>query len=1034
MIKLFRRNFQLLLKIFILLILSFGIEKAYTQQSVKLNPALISSFRARHIGPAVMSGRIAALDAVDSRPVLLYVGAAGGGVWKSTNGGVQFKPVFEEYPQSIGAIKIDPNHPDTVWVGTGETWTRNSTSVGDGIYKTTDGGDTWKKMGLGQSERIARIIIHPDSPDTVFVAVPGHLWDANEERGIFRTTDGGKSWEKVLYINENTGCSDIAIDPENPDILYAGMWEFRRTPWSFYSGGEGSGLYKSEDGGNTWKKLTEGIPKGELGRIAVSVSPITPKLVYALIESENSGLYLSEDSGTSWEKVNNTIPVQERPFYFSNIIADPVDTNRVYKPSFNLHVSNNKGKNFRVAYISGGNVHPDMHAFWVSKRNNKLLYMGSDGGVYVSRDMGSSWSPLRNLPVSQFYHVSVDMEKPYNVYGGLQDNGSWYGPSEKPGGILNKDWKSAGFGDGFSLLPDPYDKNILYWQFQGGQFFRYFKNSGEIKLIKPFPDEEADDLRFNWNAAIALSPTRDAMYVGSQYLFLSTDKGDTWKRISPDLTTNDPEKQKQYKTGGLTLDNSTAENHCTIITIAESPKDKEVIWVGTDDGNVQLTRNGGQSWENLTAHIDSLPEHTWCSHIHASKYDPAIAYVSFDGHRTGDKTPYIFKTSDYGKTWKSLTDASIESYVHTIVQDLVNPNLLFLGTEFGLYVSFNDGNSWVRMKGNIPKTSIREIVIHPRENDLILATHGRGILIVDDISTMRQITPEILNEDVAFLEMKPFVIGKVSLESSNKSDDEFAGENPPDAAIITYYLKKRHVFGKMYLEIYDQDQKLVKTLPAGKRKGFNRVSWTLMKKPPKVPSSPSIAQFAMVGPFYDPGTYTVKLIKGQKNYEGEISLILDPDSPYSKEELEVRYKTINKGYKMLEDLAFIDVKATGVMKDAREISLKTKGSVKKKLNVLADQLEKWHKEMVATKIGGITGEEKLREKIVFLYATSILYQGRPTNSQIDGLAALQKEMQDYDTKIDNLLASQLPKLNKTISRQGLEPLKIISIEDYQKLK
>ncbi|MDX2443125.1 MAG: hypothetical protein QNK30_04940, partial [Bacteroidales bacterium] len=414
------------------------------QDNMNLKPSTISAYKARHIGPATMSGRISALDAVDSRPVLLYVGAAGGGVWKSNNGGVKFKPVFEKYTQSIGAIRIDPNHTDTVWVGTGEPWPRNSVSVGDGVYKTTDGGDSWKNMGLENTERIGRIVIHPSNPDTVYVAALGHLWDPNEDRGLYKTIDGGKTWENILYIDENTGCSDIAIDPENPEVLYAAMWDFQRKPWTFRSGGKGSGLYKTIDGGKTWEELRNGFPEGILGRIAVSVSPLTPNMVYATVESKESGLYRSDDYGQSWIEVNNTIPNQERPFYFSNILADPVDTNRVYKPSFDLNVSKNKGKNFSIAYVAGGKVHPDMHALWISKRDNNLLYMGSDGGVFVSRDKGSSWSILRNLPVSQFYHVSVDMEKPYNVYGGLQDNGSWYGPSEKSGGITNSDWKSAG--------------------------------------------------------------------------------------------------------------------------------------------------------------------------------------------------------------------------------------------------------------------------------------------------------------------------------------------------------------------------------------------------------------------------------------------------------------------------------------------------------------------------------------------------------------------------------------------------------------
>ncbi len=1001
------------------------------QDTLLLRSSTLEAFRARHIGPATMSGRISAIDAVDSRPILLYVGAASGGLWKSSNGGVKFKPVFDKYTQSIGAIKIDRKHPDTVWVGTGEPWTRNSVSVGDGIYKTTNGGDSWKKMGLENTERIGRIRINPEKPDIVYVAALGHLWNANEERGLFKTSDGGKSWEKVLYVDENTGCTDLAMDPENPDILYAAMWDFRRKAWTFRSGGPGSGLYRSKDGGISWNKLTNGLPEGELGRIAVSVSPLDAKLVYALVESEKSALYRSEDGGDSWTQVNTTVPIQERPFYFSNIVADPADTNRVYKPSFNIHVSNNKGENFRATYVAGGDIHVDMHALWISKENNNILYVGTDGGVYVTRDKGSTWVLLRNLPVSQFYHIAADMESPYNVYGGLQDNGSWYGPSEKSGGITNSDWKSAGMGDGFSLIPDPYDNDIIYWQFQGGEFFKYYKSSDEIKLIKPFPDKDAEKLRFNWDAAIHVSKTSRSIYVGAQYLFRSEDNGESWKRISGDLTTNNKEKQKQYETGGLTLDNSTAENHCTIVSIAESPINSKIVWAGTDDGNLQVTRNEGESWTNTSPNIPGLPANTWCSSIYASTYDAATAYVTFDGHKTGDMSPYVFKTSDYGQSWKTLATDNIESYCHSVIQDFENPALLFLGTEFGLYASFDDGLSWTRMTGNIPRLSVRDMLIHPRENDLILATHGRGVLIIDDISPLRQISSGLLKKDVAFLEMKPHIIGKVSMSQGFGGDDEFRGQNPPDAAIITYYLKKRHIFGNMHLEIYDSEGKLLKKLPAGKRKGINRVSWTLMKKPPKVPASPSIAGFAMVGPFYDPGDYTVKLVKNKDIYEGKISLVLDPALPYSKEELALRIKTVNQGYQMLENLAFTDAKASSVMKQARKNAESASGSLKKGLISLADELEQYHKDMVETKIGGITGEEKLRGKIVFLYATSLFYQGRPTDSQINGLNLLEKQVIAWDKKVNTLLDKNLPKLNKGLEKKGLTPLKAISPEEFK---
>ncbi len=1023
----------------ILIFLSHSDGMLIAQQKISLTSSTIEAIEARHIGPATMSGRISALDAVVEDPRIIYVGSAGGGVWKSFNGGTKFKPIFDKYNQCIGAITIDQQHPDTVWVGTGEPWTRNSVSVGDGIYRTTDGGDNWKKMGLEKTERIARIVIHPENSDILWVAALGHLWNSNEERGVYKTSDGGKTWVKLLYIDENTGCADIAVDPQNPEILYAGMWDFRRQPWTFRSGGPGSGLYKTTDGGETWDRLTNGLPEGELGRIAVTVSPVTPNLVYALVESKESALYRSLDSGESWEKMNTTIPVQERPFYFSLIVADPVDTNRIYKPSFDLNVSENGGKNFRIAYIAGGNVHSDLHAFWVGKKDNNLLYVGTDGGVYVSRDKGSSWSIIRNLPVSQFYHVSVDLEKPYHVYGGLQDNGSWKGPSEKAGGISNAAWVPIGMGDGFYMFPDLYDKDIVYWQAQGGMFGRYHKNTGEIKFIAPAPDETTDELRFNWNAAVAFSPTHDVMYVGGQYLFQSKDKGDTWKRISPDLTTNDPEKQRQFETGGLTLDNSTAENHCTIFAIEESPKNPSVIWAGADDGNLQVTRDEGKSWSNVTPNVPGLPEYTWCSFVYASTFAEGTAFVTFDGHRTGDMTPYLYKTTDFGKTWKSLIDENVKGYCHTVHQDLVNPNLVFLGTEFGLFVTFDDGEQWIQMKGNIPNVSIRDMVIHPREHDLVLATHGRGVFIVDDVTPLRMVTEELLQEDVAFLESQPFVIKPIQIGQAFPGDDEFSGDNPPDVAMpasatITYYLKRRHVFGDMYLEVYDSEGILLSTIPAGKRKGINRVPWSVMKKPPNVPSSPSLAQFALFGPYYNPGEYRIKLVKGDESYEGSLVLKYDEDSPHSLADRQLNQEMVNKGYNLLEELAFVDRKATFVMEKARGLgaSDQLKKSIKQDLNNLADTLEGLHQQMVATKMGGITGEELLREKITMLYASSILYQGKPSQTVIDGLDFYTGEVERMDNEIEEVLKDGLAKVNAKLEKAGSEPIEVLTREQYLK--
>jgi len=729
-------------------VLFIFLNATFTAGQIKIDANTFGAMEARHIGPAVMSGRIMAVEAVNREPRIIYVGAASGGVWKSINGGTTFKPIFDKYTQSIGAIAIDQSHPDTVWAGTGESCTRNSASVGTGIYKTTDGGETWKLMGLEKSERLSKIVIHPKNSDIVYVAAPGHLWNANEERGVYQTTDGGKTWQRILYVDANTGCSDLAIDPQEPNILYAAMWQFRRMPYFFASGGAGSGLYKSTNGGKTWKKLTKGLPEGELGRIAIAVAPSRPSVVYAVVEAKKTALYRSDDLGESWARVNVSFNVSARPFYFSHLVVDPKDHNRVYKPGFSLSVSNDGGQAFTSPFTGegGGAVHSDHHALWINPNNPFQLLLGTDGGVYASYDKGNTWRHLNNLPLSQFYHVSYDMAQPYNVYGGLQDNGSWSGPSQSPNGINNRDWENVGFGDGFYVFADPADKDIVYCEFQGGNILRRHKSTGETKEIKPYPKEGEPKFRFNWNTPIALSPSNpNVMYIGAQFLFRTTNKGESWERISGDLTTNDPAKQKQEESGGLTIDNSTAENHCTIFTICESPKDEKVIWAGTDDGNLQVTQDGGKTWTNVVRNIPGLPANTWCSSVEASRHDRATAYVTFDGHQTDDMKTYVYKTTDGGKTWKAIATEAIKGYAHVIREDLANPNLLFVGTEFGLFVSVDGGEQWAQFTGNLPNVSVRDIAIHRRESDLILATHGRGIMIIDDMTPLRQITPQVLS-------------------------------------------------------------------------------------------------------------------------------------------------------------------------------------------------------------------------------------------------------------------------------------------------
>ncbi|MFQ5824130.1 MAG: glycosyl hydrolase [bacterium] len=1009
-----------------------------TNDKIKIDSNTFGAIEARAIGPAVMGGRIAALDAVNSNPRIIYVGAASGGVWKSINGGTTFKPVFDKHTQSIGAITIDQAHPDTVWVGTGEGWVRNSVSVGTGVYETTDGGETWKLMGLEKSERISCILIHPRKSEIVYVAVLGHLWDANEDRGVYKSTDGGKTWERILYVDENTGCADLAMDPQEPNILYAAMWQFRRMPYFFTSGGPGSGLYKSTDGGKTWKKLTQGLPKGEFGRFGIAVAPTRPSIVYAVVEAEKNAFYRSEDFGESWQELNSSFNIQARPFYFSKVVVDPKDYNRVYKPGFSLGISSDGGQSFTTPFGGGfgGGVHGDHHALWINPSNPFHLLLGTDGGIYVSYDKGNTWRFLNNLPVSQFYHVSYDMEQPYNVYGGLQDNGTWVGPSESPNGIENMDWQNVGGGDGFYAFPDPTDKDIVYCEYQGGNILRYHKSTGETKEIKPYPKEGEPKYRFNWNTPITISPNNtDVFYIGAQFLFRSSDKGESWERISEDLTTNDPEKQRQEESGGLTIDNSTAENHCTIYTISESPLDEKVIWVGTDDGNIQVTLDGGKSWSNVVSNIPELPSNTWCSGVEASHYDRSTAYAVFDGHRTGDMNVYVYKTTDLGKSWKSIATDAIKGYAFVIREDLVNPNLLFVGTEFGLFVSVDGGEQWAQFTGKLPNVAVRDIAIHPRESDVILATHGRGIYIIDDITPLRQIMGEVLASDVHIFDLRPIPIKIPTGKQQFPGDGEFVGTNPAEVATITYYLKKRHVFGDLKVEIYDSEGKLLKTLPGGKRRGINRVKWFMRLKPPKVPPAPVLAPRGLFGPMVPEGTYTVKLVKGKKTYSGQIKIIADPTSPHSAEDRALQQQSVMKLYYMQDRLAFIADAVTDARDQAKDRAkqLKKKDKLAKSLNAFADRLDKLHKTLVATKKGGwLSGEEQLREKVVDLYGAVSSYGGRPTDSQLARLDLLEKEIEKSNAKFEAITGKEIKKLNSKLKGKKLNPITILTKEEYDK--
>ena len=972
-------------------LLAIGMATPQAQQAVAvaIDSDLFGGLQARAIGPAVMSGRIAALDVVPGDRLTIYAGSAGGGLWKSTDGGVKFKPVFDRHAQSIGAVTVDPSNAKIVWVGTGESWVRNSVSVGDGVYRSVDAGDSWTHLGLRDAERIARIVVHPKDGNTAYVCATGHLFDDHDDRGVYRTKDAGKTWEKVLFVARNTGCADLVMDPSDPSILYAGMWQFRRTPSFFTSGGPNSGLYKSTNGGGTWARLRTDLPEGDLGRIALAISPAKPSIVYAVVESKRTALFRSDNRGESWKEVNSSTNVSQRPFYFSLLVPDPKTPDRIYKAGQLAVVSDDGGRTWGIlgsSAVSGPTYHADVHAIWINPQNTDQLVMGTDGGVYMSADRGSTWRFVESLPIGQFYHVSHDMAWPYNVYGGLQDNSTWFGPSRRSGGITGRHWQSLSPGDGFWSFVDPRDEDVIYDEIQGGNLFRTRRSTLERKDIRPTAKAGEPKYRFNWNTPMHLSRANPGtMYYGAQFLFRTRDMGESWERISPDLTTNDPGRQRQNESGGLTLDNSTAENNTTIFAISESPRNSRIIWVGTDDGNVQVTRDGGKTWKNVARNVTGVPPTTWVSSIEAGHFDDGTAYATFDGHMTGDMKPYVYRTRDFGETWQPLASGDLRGYAHIVREDPVTANLLVVGTELGLFLSIDAGQRWAQFKAGLPDVAVRDVAIHPRDHDLIVATHGRGLYIVDDISPLRKLDATALEQEVAFLPSRPSLMVIPVFEFGFNGDGEFVGESPADVAHVTYYLKRRHMFGDLKLEISDAAGKVLATLDGGKRRGINRVEWPMRLKAPKTAPGASLTPnlYSLIGPRAEPGTYTVKMIKGKETYSSSFALQPDPRAKHLPADRALQRATVTKLYGLVERLATL-VEGIIAARDKARASGET---------ARADEMERQRVSLVSSKQGeGISGEEKLREELGMLYGNVNMYEGRPTASQLTRMTVLEQQL------------------------------------------
>jgi photosystem II stability/assembly factor-like uncharacterized protein len=828
------------------------------------------------------------------------------------------------------------------------------------------------------------------------------------------------------------------MDPSNSEHLLAGTWDFRRKAYEFRSGGNGpdqpsgSRFAESRDGGRTWTYLDssnrKGLPKQPWGRLEIAYAPSDPKRVYAFIENVRPALFVSDDGGATWQERDRSQGMVWRPFYFARMVVDPKDPNRVFKMGYSVTVSDDGGKSFSNA---AGASHGDWHDVWIDPANTKHLVGGDDGGLWFSYDGANKWWKANNLPVSQFYHVSVDDKDPYQVYGGLQDNSDWVGDQEYPGGITNNRWENLFGGDGFWAWADPSDPDYAYVESQGGFIGRVNRKTLQAHLIQPQAGYK-EKLRFNWNTPVMMSPNeKGTIYIGSQFLFRSRDHGETWDRISPDLTTNDPIRQKQEQSGGITVDNSAAEMNTTIYSISESPRAAGEIWAGTDDGNVQLTRDGGAHWTNLTPNL-RMPAGNWISWVEASRYDPAVAYVTNDRHTVGDMAPYLYRTTDYGRTWQRLVGPEtpgVRGYAHVIKEDRLNPNILFLGTEFGLYMSLNGGQSWAQFKpNNFPNgLAVRDIAIQPREDDLVLATHGRGLWVIDDISPIRELTAQTLASAAVLLPSGPIQQRIQGSGGWAEGDASYAGENPPSGATITYYQKARHVVGRMKLEILDSNGNVVDEIPTSKRRGLNRVEWSMMTKPPVVPPAASLAGSSTQGERVLPGAYTVRLTDAGQVTTEPLNITLDRRAKFTIADRQAQYAASERIKGMFLRMSKLVAQINGVREQAAALaqSASAPPDVQSAAAKLGGKTDALRKEIVATTEGGaITGEERLREHTDEIYGMVNSTEERPTDYEIARIEALDRELKDVEAQWAAVQAGDVAAFNAKLRAANLPPLNI----------
>ena len=1025
-----------------------------TSHAQNINESTFKSVTFRSIGPSVMGGRIADLAIDEKHPWTIYVGSASGGVFKTTNMGTTWTPVFDDQgTASIGDVTLAPSDPDIVWVGTGEANNRQSSSFGDGVYKSVDAGRTWKHTGLRDTQAIGKIVIDPNNADVVYVAAVGHLWGPNRERGLFKTTDGGLTWTNTNFINEDTGFTDVAMDPANSQILYAAAYQRRRTAWGFSGGGPGSGLYKTSDGGRTWRKLEGGLPTGIVGRIGIAVSRKTPSLVYAIVEHRtNGGIFRSEDRGATWQKVNNLNP---RPMYYSKIFIDPNDDNRFYVMGSSFFVSKDGGRTFAdpktgkpgpntsMTAMYDVGVHGDHHPLWIDPSNSNHLVLGGDGGLYFSWDGSITWDKVNNFPIAQFYAIGVDMKKPYTICGGLQDNHSWCGPSSsrRGFGIMNSDWQQVDFGDGMYAQPDPMDPTTLYIEASGGSITRVNTETGDRKPIKPYPKPGEPPFRFNWNPPIQISPHNNkTIYFGGNRFFKSTDRGETWT-ASGDLT-KAQDRDKFPIMGVLPSAETLSRNDGvgawgTLTTFAESSVTAGVIWAGTDDGNVQLSRDGGVTWTNVVDRISGVSKESSVSRVEPSYKEAGTAYVSFDRHQWDDFKPYVFMTTDFGQTWKPIVTGLDEgAWVNVVKEHPKNPNVLFVGTETGLYVTVDRGNQWIRLRNGLPTVPVDDLVIHPRDNDLIVGTHGRSLYVMDDIAAIEGLTPTVLTQDSHVFAPRPATIQLAWKNESYVAQREFSGPTSPNGALLNYYLKSEPQ-GEVKVSIADAQGKLVRELTGTKAAGINRVFWDLRYAPPEgIPDGR--------GPTVIPGKYTVKLNTAGPESTTTVTVDADLLMPVTDAERRARLmflQTLNGLQSTLQRAVAavngINSQISVLTENLKKVS-NVPPAITSALTPIAEQTREMQRKLVGLRAEGEVGGDEggfgggtLRGQINNLF-TEIdgdqptgPRQGTltgPTRVQNQRLEQVSSELRAVTTQLNNLISTAIPNLNQQMNRSNIPQL------------